>query len=211
MRKVNRMRFHGRSKVVIFLAVLLLSAAATNIWIETNSVLSNGNRNQGEFALVGFDSFQKMVDATDATLKVTILSKPTHYLDFGKDGKPDYLDQPGLPVMHTVARIDQVLRGDQTLENSVIALAQLDFSDESSTEFKDNYLQKSKQYVVFVVKNFSNPGVGVPQVVWSPISSGQGIFTVDVNGNLSARRAGIWPELFGANGSNSIHLSQFKQ
>lgn len=202
------MRVNGKSKVVLFVAVFLLSSGASNFWFEANSKFTVGNRNKAEFALVGFDSYQKMVNATDATLKVTILSEPSHYLDFGKDGKRDYPDQPGLPVIHTLVRIDQVLRGDRTLENGIVTLAQLNFSDESSTEFKDNNLQKSKQYVVFVVKNVSNPGVGDSEVVWSPISSGQGIFTIDANGNLSARRAGIWPEFFGANGSKTIHISK---
>jgi hypothetical protein len=205
------MRVDGKSKVVLFVAVFLLSSGASNFWFGANSILTNGKRSQAEFALVGFDSYQKMVDATDATLKVTILSEPIHYLDFGKDGEPDYPDQPGVPVIHTLARIDQVLRGDQTLENGIVTLSQLSFSDESSTEFKDNNLQKSKQYVVFVVKNVSNPGVGNSQVVWSPISSGQGIFTIDVIGNLSARRAGVWPEFFGANGSKTIHVSKLNQ
>lgn len=202
------MRVDGKSKVVLFVAVFLLSSGATNFWFGTNSIFTDGSRNKSEFALVGFDSYQKMVNATDATLKVTILSEPKYYLDFGKDGKQDYPDQPGVPVIHTLVRIDQVLRGDKTLENDIVTLAQLDFSDESSTEFKDNNLQKSKQYVVFVVKNVSNPGVGDSEVVWSPISSGQGIFTIDVDGNLSARRAGIWPEFFGADGSKTIHISK---
>ncbi|MEI9907650.1 MAG: hypothetical protein WDO06_06985 [Actinomycetota bacterium] len=123
------------------------------------------------------------------------------YLDFGKDGLPDYKGQPGLPVELVSAVVDDVLRGDRRLVGKSIVIRQPVISKSNEAETASDRVTRDKEYVIIASEVVPNPGVGTSPRAWIPVGSGQGIFDVNSDGTLSVRRPGVWPGIFGEDGS----------
>lgn len=60
------------------------------------------------------------------------------------------------------------------------------------------------RYVIVAKKVMPNPGVGDGTAVWVPTGSGQGLFDVNSDGSISVRKAGVFPEIFGKNGTAQV-------
>ena len=188
-------------KVFIFSFSLVVGGIGAGLWlnmhpgdIPTQSTVTLG-------VPVGYLSYSDLLAATDATLQVTVTSSPLQYLDFGKDGLPDYVGQPGLPVELVSAVVDKVLRGDPALKGKSIILRQPPSSRSSQDETAADRMGRGGHFVVVASEVVPNPGVGTSARVWIPVGAGQGIFDVNPDGSLSIRRPGVWPEIFGKDGS----------
>lgn len=188
-------------KLFTFILTLAVVGSAAGLWLNSqpSDVPINSTMILG--APVGYLTFGELLSATDATLQVTITSNPVKYLDFGEDGRPDYYGQPGVPVELVSAVVEDVLRGDQTLKGKSIFISQLSSFGSNNGEAAINRVDPGGRYVIIASENVGNPGVGTSPTAWVYVGSGQGIFDINSDGSLSVRRAGVWPEIFGENGT----------
>lgn len=188
-------------KLFTFILSLVIGGTAVGLWLNAHPGDIPTRSTVTLSVPVGYLSYSDLLAATDATLQVTVTSSPTQYLDFGKDGRPDYDGQPGLPVELVSAVVDDVLRGDPALKGKSIILRQPSSSRSNHAETAIDRISRGGRYVIVASEVVSNPGVGTSPTGWVPAGSGQGVFDVNPDGSLSVRRAGVWPEIFGKDGS----------
>lgn len=188
-------------KLFTFVFSLTIGAAATGLWLNSHpgDIPSSSTVILG--APVGYLSFHDLLAATNATLQVTVTSPPTMYIDFGADGRPDYDGQPGLPVELVSATVNEVLRGNPSLKGASIFVSQPSSLRPTRNGTAVDRIVFGSRYVIVASDVVPNPGVGTSPTVWVPAGSGQGIFDINSDGSLSVRKAGVWPEIFGKNGS----------
>ncbi len=190
-----------KRKLFTFILSLVVVGAAAGLWLNAHPGDIPTRSTVVLSAPVGYSSYSDLLAATDATLKVTVTSSPLQYLDFGRDGLPDYEGQPGLPVELVSAVVDDVLRGDPALKGKSVVIRQPSTSRSNPAETAVDRMSRGGHYVVVASEVAPNPGVGTNANVWIPVGSGQGIFDVNSDGSLSVRRSGVWPEIFGKDGS----------
>ncbi len=124
----------------------------------------------------------------------------TKYVSFGAEGRPDYDGQPGVPVELVSAVVIDVLRGDPALKGTTISISQQSaFSGTSADR-----TSVGNRYVLVVRKVTSNPGVGDGGTVWVPAPNGQGLFDLNSDGSISVRKVGLFPEIFGKDGTAQV-------
>lgn len=188
-------------KLFTFILSLVIGGTAAGLWLNAHPGDIPTRSTVTLSVPVGYLSYSDLLAATDATLQVTVTSSPLLYLDFGKDGLPDYKGQPGLPVELVSADVDDVLRGDPALKGKSIILRQPSSSRSNQSETAVDRMSRGGRFVIVASEVVPNPGVGTSPKVWIPVGSGQGIFDVNSDGSLSVRRSGVWPEIFGKDGS----------
>lgn len=188
-------------KLFTFILSLIVGGTTAGLWLNAHPGDIPTRSTVILSTPVGYLTYSDLLTATDATLQVTVTSSPLQYLDFGKDGLPDYEGQPGLPVELVSAVVDDVLRGDSALKGKSIILRQPSFSGSNQAETAVDRISRGGHYVIVASEIVPNPGVGTSSNVWIPVGSGQGIFDVNSDGSLSVRRPGVWPEIFGKDGS----------
>lgn len=188
-------------KSFTFALSLAVGGAAAGLWLNSHPGHIPTSSTMTLSAPVGYLSFSDLLAATDATLQVTVTSTPMEYLDFGKDGLPDYEGQPGLPTELISAVVNDVLRGDPALKGKSIFISQLSSFGSNHSEAAIDRISLGGRYVIVASEVVPNPGVGTSPSAWVPVGSGQGIFDVNSDGSFSVRKAGVWPEIFGKDGS----------
>lgn len=191
-------------KLFTFILSLVAGGAAVGLWLNSHpgDIPTSSRVTLG--APVGYLSFSDLLTATDATLQVTITSTSVKYFDFGKDGRPDYDGQQGVPVELVSAVVDDVLRGDPALKGASIFISQPSSFGSNHAETAIDRISRGGRYVIVASEVVSNPGVGTSPTGWVPAGSGQGVFDVNPDGSLSVRRAGVWPEIFGKDGTRRV-------
>lgn len=188
-------------KLFAFILSLVAGGAAAGLWLNSNTGDTPTSSRVTLGAPVGYLSFSDLLAATDATLQVTITSTSVKYFDFGKDGRPDYDGQQGVPVELVSAVVDDVLRGDPALKGASIFIRQPSSSGSHQVETAVEQVGRGRRYVIVASEVVSNPGVGTSPTGWVPVGLGQGVFDVSPDGSFSVRKAGVWPEIFGKDGS----------
>ncbi|AZQ76986.1 hypothetical protein EJ997_06175 [Flaviflexus ciconiae] len=146
-----------------------------------------------QVAPVIYSSFEDVQDQHDATLVVTVVSVDAEYVDYGRDGKADHADDPGLLMESLTVKVDDVLKGDKLLVGTELTVVQSQFGTMSEAS-DEEYLVPGNSYVIVASEYVSSPGT-VEGKVWSMPLAGQGVFPI-VDGEVHPTRADVFPETF---------------
>lgn len=138
---------------------------------------------------VVYSSMDELLAQTDVTLMVTVISPPETFVDFGADGDPDYVGQPGMPVELVQVEVTEVLRGDPALKGTTIDVSQPSRQVAESEGSRASDRMKTGQHVLIVASLAqANPGVGERgATIYSPAPGGQGVFDITSDGTIEAR------------------------
>ena len=163
---------------------------------------SDNSRHIPQAAPVIYSSFDDAQNQHDATLVVTVVNVEDEYVDYGGDGKPDHADDPGLSMESLTVKVDDVLKGDESLAGTELTLVHSSLGTMSETS-EEEHLVPGRNYVIIALEYTPNPGT-VDGTVWSTPLAGQGVFPI-VEGEAVPTRADVFPETFGG-GSVSLDV-----
>lgn len=167
----------------------VIAAAVTWPWGgETNET---GHTVQA--APVIYDSFEDAQNQHDATLAVTVVSVDGTHTDYGGDGKPDFPDDPGLPMEYLTVKVDDVLKGDESLVGAELTVVQSELGTMSETTAEE-HMVPGNTYVIIASEYESNPGT-IEDKAWATPLAGQGVFPI-VDGDVVPTRSDVFPETF---------------
>lgn len=184
-----------KDKSLMIIVPVVTALVAGTVWFLLKPD-DSGTQAMISLSPVSYDSFAEAQQGTDATLRVTVISEPKRFTDFGIDGSPDHADDSGLPLELIDARVEEVLHGDEALLSQTITIAQLPEDIVDSHEAGQSMVS-GQSYVILATRNVANPGVGVEGELWSPLLANQGVFAVDAQGMVSAFSPEVFPEVFG--------------
>ena len=187
-------------KLFIFVLSLAASSAAAGLWLSSHPDDIPTHTNVTLAVPVGYLTFADMLADTDATLSVAVTSEPVKYVDFGADGRPDHDGDLGAPVELVFAVVIDVLRGDPALKGTTISISQQSAFIGTSAD----RTTLGNRYVLVAKKVMPNSGVGDGTAAWVPASHGQGLFDINSDGSISVRKAGVFPEIFGKDGTARV-------
>lgn len=182
-----------RKNLLIGLSLFALSAAvvAGVTWPWGDETDRSGYRM--EVAPVIYSSFEDAQNQHDATLAVTVVSRDGTYVDYGGDGKPDFPDDPGLPMEYLTVKVDDVLKGDESLVGTELTVVQSELGTMSETTAEEHMVPENS-YVIIASEYESNPGT-IEDKAWATPLAGQGVFPI-VDGDVVPTRADVFPETF---------------